>query len=87
MTGLRERELQARASRKCRHALSVPHSVSQSACMIIIIIFNKKDPPLAGTDSNQRHPESSALLTKLPPLGSRHKKCFGMFFETFSFKD
>jgi hypothetical protein len=31
----RERELHAHACRKCGHVLSVPHSVSQSACMII----------------------------------------------------
>ncbi len=36
------RELHARTSRKCGHAesLSVPHSVSQSACVIIILILN-----------------------------------------------
>ncbi len=34
----RERELHARASRKCGCGLRVPHSVSQSACMIIILI-------------------------------------------------
>ncbi len=36
----RERELHAHASRKCGHAesLSIPHSVSQSACVIIILI-------------------------------------------------
>jgi hypothetical protein len=32
----------ARAIRKCRHALSIPHSVSQSACMIIILILTIK---------------------------------------------
>ncbi len=31
-----EIELYARASRKCRHAIIVPHSVSQSACVIIL---------------------------------------------------
>ncbi len=34
----RERE---RESRKCRHALSVPQSVSQLACVIIILIYNR----------------------------------------------
>jgi hypothetical protein len=33
--GERERE---RKSRECGHALSVPHSVSQSACVIIVIV-------------------------------------------------
>ena len=36
--GGREGEMHARASRKCGRALSVPHSVSQSACVIIISI-------------------------------------------------
>ncbi len=31
-----------RTSRKNGHALSVPHSVSQSACMFIILIWPKK---------------------------------------------
>jgi hypothetical protein len=41
-----ERELQACTSRKCGHAesLSIPHSVSQSACMIIILILFSQNP-------------------------------------------
>jgi hypothetical protein len=34
----RERELHARTSGKCGHALSIPHSASQSACIIIILM-------------------------------------------------
>ncbi len=47
----REKELHAHTSRKCRRAesLGVPHSVSQSACVIIILMryakFGFQDKP------------------------------------------
>jgi hypothetical protein len=34
--------LHACANTKCGRALSIPHSVSQSACVIIILIIVKK---------------------------------------------
>ncbi len=36
---VRERDKE-KESRKCERALSVPHSVSQSACVVIILILN-----------------------------------------------
>ncbi len=36
--GRGERELHAHTSRKCGHALSIPHSFNQSVCVIYILI-------------------------------------------------
>ncbi len=36
---MRKRERELHASKKCGHVISVPHSLSQSACVIIIIII------------------------------------------------
>jgi hypothetical protein len=35
----RQRELHASSKYSCEHAVSVPHSFSQSACVIIILIY------------------------------------------------
>jgi len=42
----------APASRKCGRALSVPHSVSQSACVIILIYLSKARAHLSGALKN-----------------------------------